>query len=169
MNREEKQLVVEQQKQAFQDSESVVVFHYRGTTVSQMNAMRQSGYDQDVTVKVTKNTLTRLAVEGTKFEGIKDLFSGPTAIAYSTSPVATAKLLVEAAKSNDNIEILGGGMGEKALDVSQIKALAELPGIDELRAKIIGVISAPAQKLAAISQAPAGQLARVIKAHADKG
>ena len=169
LNRQEKQKTVEEQHQAFQDSQAVVVFHYRGTTVAQMTEMRQKGYEDDVTVKVTKNTLTKRALKDTKFEALEDLFSGPTAIAYSQSPVMAAKLVANQAKENDNLKIIGGAMGDKSLNESQIKELASLPSLDELRSKLVGLISAPAQRIATVTQAPATQLARVLKAYSEKG
>lgn len=169
MNRDQKKEAVEQQRQAFQDSEAVVVFHYRGTTMSQMNEMRQSAFDEGVSIKVTKNRLTKIALEGTKFAALTDLFTGPTAMAYSSDPVATAKAIVDKAKTNDNLEIIGGAMGETVLDAAGVKSLASLPSMDELRGKLVGLISAPAQRMATLMQAPASQMARVVGAYADKG
>jgi large subunit ribosomal protein L10 len=118
---------------------------------------------------VTKNRLARLALDGTQFEGLKSLFTGPTAIAYSADPVAAAKVAVTYANSNDKLTIVGGAMGSQVLDSDGVKALATLPSLDELRAKIIGILQTPATRVAAVLQAPAGQLARVFKAYASKG
>ena len=119
--------------------------------------------------KVTKNRLTRLALEGTKFEALKELFTGPTAIAVSEDPVAAAKVCVSFAKGNEKLTIVGGAMGENQLDPDAIKALATLPSLDELRGKLIGVLQAPATKLAGVTQAPASQLARVFSAYGSEG
>ena len=115
--------------------------------------------------QVSKNRLARLALEGTKFQALQSLLTGPTAMAYSTDPVAAAKVCVEFAKKNDKLTIVGGALGEQALDVEGVKALAMLPSLDELRGKIVGLLQAPAVKLAGVTQAPAGQLARVFSAY----
>ncbi|RYF97727.1 MAG: 50S ribosomal protein L10, partial [Caulobacteraceae bacterium] len=118
--------------------------------------------------KVSKNKLARIAVEGTSYTAINDLLVGPTALSTSADPVAPAKVIVDFAKTNDKLEIVGGAMGDTVLDVAGVKALAELPSLDELRAKIVGLIQAPATKIVQIVQAPAGQLARVFGAYAAK-
>jgi large subunit ribosomal protein L10 len=117
---------------------------------------------------VTKNSLARIAAEGTPYESLSALLTGPTAFATSVDPVAAAKVVVDFAKTNDKLEIVGGAMGETVLDVAGVKALAELPSLDELRAKIVGLVQAPATKVVQIIQAPAGQLARVFGAYAAK-
>ncbi len=127
--------------------------------------MREAG----ASYKVTKNRLTRLALEGTKFEALKDLFTGPTAIAVSEDPVAAAKVCVTFAKQNEKLTIVGGAMGENQLDPAAITALATLPSLDELRGKLIGVLQAPATKVAGVVQAPASQLARVFSAYGSQG
>ena len=127
--------------------------------------MREAG----ASYKVTKNRLTRLALEGTQFEALKDLFTGPTAIAVSEDPVAAARVCVAFAKANDKLTIVGGAMGSTMLDPNGIKALASLPSLDELRGKLIGVLQAPATKLAGVTQAPAAQLARVFSAYGSQG
>ena len=116
--------------------------------------------------KVTKNRLAKLALKGTKFEGLADCFTGPTAIAVSTDPVAAAKVAVEYANKNEKLQIVGGALEAEVLDADAVKALATLPSLDELRGKIIGLILAPATKIAVVLQAPAGQLARVFAAYA---
>ena len=117
---------------------------------------------------VVVNRLTRIAAEGTAYSALSDLLVGPTALSTSADPVAAAKAVVEFAKTNDKLEIVGGAMGDTVLDVEGVKALATLPSLDELRAKIVGLVQAPATKLVQIVQAPAGQLARVFAAYADK-
>ena len=146
----------------------VVVTHYSGLTVAEMTALRGKMRAAGASFKVTKNRLTKLALEGTEYESIADLFNGPTAIAYSADPVAAAKVTAEFAKTNDKLKILGGSLGGQRLDVAGIQALATLPSLDELRARLLGMISTPATRIAGVLQAPAGQLARVLKAKADK-
>ena len=127
--------------------------------------MRKAG----ASFKVTKNRLTRLALEGTQFAYLSDLFKGPTAIAYSEDPVAAARIAVQFAEGNDKFQILGGGLSEQALDVSAVTALAKLPSLDELRGRLVGMIQTPATRIAGVTQAPAGQLARVLAARAEQG
>ncbi|MEO5338232.1 MAG: 50S ribosomal protein L10 [Magnetospirillum sp. WYHS-4] len=169
MDRTEKQELVAQFRSLFEGSGAVVVAHYSGMTVAQLEILRKRMREAGANFKVSKNRLTRLALEGTDFQGLQDLFKGPTAIAYSKDPVAPAKVAVEFAKTNDKLVILGGGMGKQVLDVEGVKALASLPSLDELRGKLVGLLVAPATKIAGVVQAPAGKLARVVKAYADKG
>jgi large subunit ribosomal protein L10 len=124
--------------------------------------------DAGASYKVSKNTLALIAVEGTAYQPISDMLTGPTALATSPDPVAAAKVAVDFAKTTDRFEIVGGAMGETLLDVNGVKALAELPSLDELRARIVGLVQAPATKLAQVIQAPAAQLARVFGAYAAK-
>jgi large subunit ribosomal protein L10 len=146
----------------------VVVTHYMGLTVAEMTDLRGKMRAAGASFKVTKNRLTKLALVGTEFESIADLFVGPTAIAVSRDPVAAAKVVADYAKTNDKLKILGGSLGSLRLDVNGVKALATLPSLDELRGKLLGMISTPATRIAGVLQAPAGQLARVLKAKADK-
>lgn len=165
MNRTEKEELVAEMRDVFESSSTVVVAHYSGLTVSEMEALRSQMRETGAGFKVTKNRLTKLALADSKFEGLGEMLSGPTAIAYSEDAVAAAKAAVEFSKKNDKLVILGGAMDETALDVAGVKALASMPSLDELRGKIVGVLQAPAQKLAAVTQAPAGQLARVFGAY----
>tara|TARA_A100001037_G_scaffold286584_1_gene295119 strand:- start:566 stop:958 length:393 start_codon:yes stop_codon:yes gene_type:complete len=119
--------------------------------------------------KVTKNRLAKLALAGTPYEPITDLFSGPTAIAYSADPVAAARVAVNYSKDNDKLIVVGGAMGDTLLDEDAVKALASLPSLDELRGKLVGLLNAPATKVAGVLQAPGGQLARVVGAYANEG
>lgn len=146
----------------------VVVTHYSGMTVAELTTLRGKMRTAGASFKVVKNRLTRLALAGTEYENLADLFTGPTAIAFSKDPVAAAKVAVEFAKANEKLKILGGSLGDKRLDVDGIKALATLPSLDELRGRLIGMISTPATRIAAVLQAPAGQLARVLRAKAEK-
>lgn len=168
MNRIEKKQYVEEVHEAVKTSASVVVVHYQGLNVDQINDLRLKMRKAGAALKVTKNTLTRLAIKETPYEGIEALLSGPTAIGYSEDPVAPAKVLAEFAKDNDNLKLLGGAYGDQALDVNGVEQLAKMPSLDELRAKIVGMLNTPATRIAGVLQAPAGQLARVCGAYGAK-
>lgn len=165
MNRTEKEELVAEMRDVFANNSTVVVTHYSGLTVTEMEELRAQVREAGAGFKVTKNRLTRLALADTKFEGLTELLSGPTAITYSNDVVAAAKVAVGFAKKNEKLVILGGAMDETQLDVNGVKALASMPSLDELRGKMVGLLQAPAQKLAAVTQAPAGQLARVFGAY----
>lgn len=152
----------------FDETTLVVVTHYSGLTVADMGDLRQRMRDAGAAFKVTKNRLTRRALEGTKFQHLDDLFVGPTAVAYSDDPVAAAKATVEYAKVNDKLIVLGGAMGEERLDEKGVRALAALPSLDELRAKMIRLLNTPATRIVGVLQAPAGQLARLLKARSEQ-
>ncbi len=146
----------------------VVVTRNLGMTVAQSTELRTKMRDAGASFRVTKNNLAKFAIKGTAYEPIGVMLTGPTAFATSIDPVAAAKVAVEFAKTNEKFEIVGGAMGDTLLDVDGVKALATLPSLDELRAKILGLVQAPATKIVQIVQAPAGQLARVLAAYADK-
>ena len=169
MDRTQKEELVASLHETFDSAEMVVVTHNLGLTVSEMEDLRVQLREAGAQFKVTKNRLTRLALKDTKFEGITDLFSGPTGIAYSADPVAAAKVAVKFAKKNDNLEVVGGALGSEILAVDAVKALATLPSLDELRGKLVGLLQAPATKVAGVLQAPAAQLARVCSAYGAKG
>lgn len=169
MDRSEKQQLVTSLHQTLKTAELVVITQQSGLTVAEVTNLRRQMRQAGAGFKVTKNRLARLALEGTKFEGLKSMFTGPTAIAYSADPIAAAKVAVTFANSNDKLKIVGGVMGGQVLDPSGVKALATLPSLDELRSRIIGVLAAPATKVAAVLQAPAAKLARVLNAYASKG
>ena len=152
----------------FKDTNVVVVAHYSGLTVPQMQNLRKQMKQQGATVKVAKNRLAKIALEGTDAAVIVPLFKGPTLIAYSDDPIAAPKAASDFAKANDKFVILGGVMGKTALDSNAVKALAALPSLDELRAKIVGLVQAPATKIAQLVNAPAAKVARVIQAYAKK-
>lgn len=168
MDRAEKRELVTGLNDAFKGAGSVVVAHYAGITVAQMNDLRSKMRTAGGTVKVAKNRLARIALQGTESEGIVDLFKGQTLIAYSEDPVAAPKVASDFAKGNDKLVILGGAMGSTALNADGVKALATLPSLDELRGKLVGLIAAPATWIAQIVNAPAASLARVIGAYARK-
>jgi large subunit ribosomal protein L10 len=168
VDRAEKRELVTGLNEAFSSAGSVVVAHYAGITVAQMNDLRSKMRAAGGTVKVAKNRLAKIALQGTDSERMQVLFKGQTLIAYSDDPVAAPKVASDFAKANDKLVILGGAMGPTALDADGVKALATLPSLDELRAKIVGMISTPATRIAQIVNAPAGQLARVFGAYARK-
>ena len=165
VHRSQKEALVASLKQTFGEVNLAVVTQQSGMTVSEASDLRRQMREEGASYKVTKNRLTRLALEGTKFVALTPLFTGPTAIAYSDDPVAAAKVCVEFAKKNEKLTIVGGAMGVQMLDKSGIETLAKLPSLDELRGKLIGVLQAPATKVAGVVQAPAGQLARVFSAY----
>jgi len=147
----------------------VVVTQYSGLSVTEITDLRNQMRAAGANFKVTKNRLTRLALADTPYAGLADMFTGPTAIAFSEDVVAPAKVAVDYAKKNEKLVVVGGAMGENVLDVAGVKALASLPSLDELRGKIVGLLQAPATKVAGVVQAPASQLARVMGAYASKG
>ena len=153
----------------FKGAGAVVVAHYAGMTVAQMTDYRKRMAEAGGKVKVAKNTLAKLAVKDTDAAGIVGLFKGQTVIAYSKDPIAAARVAVKYAKDNDKLVILGGSMGKTVLDAKGVKALADLPSLDELRAKLIGLLNAPATKIARTIGEPGAKLARVIQAKAGKG
>jgi len=152
----------------FNRTSVVVVAHYKGLAVADMQKLRAQMKQAGAAVKVAKNSLTRIALEGTDVASIQDLMKGPTLIAYSSDPVAAARVAVDFSKANEKLVILGGAMGTTALNVDGVRALATLPSLDELRAKIVGLVNAPATKLAQLANAPAAKLARVFGAYATK-
>lgn len=166
MDRAEKQQLVTTLTDVFKSTSVVVVAHYSGLTVAQMSRLRRQMKASGATVKVAKNRLAKIALEGSDVAHVASLLKGPTVIAYSSDPVAAPKVAVEFAKANDKFVILGGAMGTTALNVDGVKALATLPSLDELRGKLVGLIQAPATKIAQLTTAPAAKLARVFGAYA---
>ena len=157
MNREEKTQLLAELNELFNNAETIVVSHYKGLTVEEVSELRDNIRKVGAGFRVTKNRITRLALKGTKFEALADLFVGPTAIAFANDPISACKACVEFAKTNEKLLVLGGGMGNGVLSVDDVKRLAAIPSMDELRAKIIGLL-----------QAPGAQLARVTKAYSEK-
>ena len=157
MNREEKTQLLAELNELFNTAETIVVSHYKGLTVEEVSQLRDNIRKVGAGFRVTKNRITRLALKGTKFEALADLFVGPTAIAFANDPISACKACVEFAKTNEKLLVIGGGMGTGVLSVDEIKRLASIPSMDELRAKIIGLL-----------QAPGAQLARVTKAYSEK-
>jgi len=154
--------------EVFKTTKVVVVAHYSGLTVAQMQTLRRQMKQAGASVKVAKNRLAKIALEGSDVASIAPLLKGPALIAFSGDPVAAPKVAVDFAKAHERFVILGGAMGPTALDPNGVKALAALPSLDELRAKIVGLISAPATKIAQVVNAPAAKLARVVQAYASK-
>ncbi len=169
MDRAEKVAMVDSLSGMFADSGVVVVTHYSGLTVAEMSDLRRRMRDVGARFKVTKNRLAKRALTDTAKSDLMDFFKGPTAIAYSDDPVAAPKIAAEFAKDNENLVILGGMMGETLLDKGGVMALAKLPSLNELRGKLVGMISTPATRIAVLTSAPASQLARVLDAYAQKG
>ena len=168
MDRAQKAAAVAELNRTFSEVGVVVVTRNLGLTVAQSTVLRNKMRDAGATYKVSKNKLAKIALDGTDYLSLGDLLTGPVGLATSIDPVAAAKVVVDFAKTNDKFEIVGGSMGATVLDVEGVKALATLPSLDELRAKIVGLLVAPATKLATVTQAPAAQLARVLMAYADK-
>ena len=168
MDRAEKAQAVAELKQTFSEVGVVVVTRNLGLTVAQSTVLREQMRNAGASFKVTKNRLAKIALDGTSYTGISDLLTGPTAIATSTDPVAAAKIAVEFAKTNDKLEIVGGSMGGQLLDQAGIKALASMPSLDELRGTLVGLINAPATKIARVVNEPAAKLARVFGAYGAK-
>jgi len=169
VERAAKKEAVEQLNEVFKTTSVAIVAQYSGLTVAQMQTLRRQMKQAGAAVKVSKNRLAKIALEGTDVVAIGPLLKGPTVIATSKDPVAAPKVAIEFAKTNEQFVILGGSMGKTVLNVDGVKALAALPSLDELRAKIVGLVMAPATKLAQLSNAPAAKLARVIQAYASKG
>ena len=168
MDRSQKADLVAELKNVFSETGVVVVTRNLGLTVAQSSELRTKMRDAGAQFKVAKNRLAKIALEGSKYSPIGEFLQGPTALATSSDPVAAAKVAVEFAKSNDRFEIVGGAMGDTLLDVAGVKALAELPSLDQLRATLIGLIQAPATKIARIAIEPASMIARVTGAYAAK-
>jgi len=168
MDRSQKAESVAALNAVFNEVGVVVVTRNLGLSVGQSTALRTKMRDAGASYKVAKNRLARLALKDTQYEGLEEYLTGPTALAWSTDPIAAAKAAVEFAKTNDKLEIVGGAMGNTQLDAAGIKALASMPSLDELRGRIVGLVNAPATKVAQLVNAPAAKLARVFGAYGAK-
>lgn len=168
MDRAQKPVVVSDLNALFGEVGVVVVTRNLGMTVAQSTDLRTKIREAGATYKVTKNSLTKIAAKGTAYEQIGDMLTGPVALASSVDPVAAAKVVIDFAKTTDKIEVVGGAMGDTLLDANGVKALASMPSLDELRGKLVGLLNAPATKIAQIAQEPAAQLARIFGAYAAK-
>ena len=159
MNKEQKKNYITEMTANFENSEAVLVTHYQGLTVKQLDELRKQMREQGIQFKITKNRITKLALEKTKCKDLANLFTGPTAVALSKDAISTAKILTKFSKENNNLKILGGIMGKEILDVAAVANVATLPTLDEARAKIIGILRSPAQKISSILLAPASKIA----------
>lgn len=168
MERTEKRDFVASLAGVFAETSFVLVAQNKGLTVADVSDLRRRMRAAGATYKVAKNRLATLALAGTRFQGISPLLKGPTALAWSKDPVAVAKTALEFAKANDKFVVLGGAIGNQTLDVNGVKALAELPSLETLRAQLVGLIQTPATRIAGILQAPGGQVARVLAAYAKR-
>ena len=168
MNRKEKAELIETLQSTFNTSTTVVVAHQVGMTVAESSDLRQKMRGAGAGLKVTKNRIAKLALKGTRYEDLDSIFSGPTIVGTSEDPVVAAKILVDYAKGNSKITIIGGSMDGKTLDKSGVEALAKMPSLIELRGKLVGLIQAPAAKIVRVAQAPAGKMARLINAREDQ-
>lgn len=164
MNRAQRQAKIAEMHESFREAELVVITHQQGLTVAEATELRRRMREAGARFRVTKNRLARIALGGTQFEPLADLFTGPTAVAYSDDPVTAAKAVVEFAKKSDKLTIVGGGLSGQVLDQKAVEALTTLPSLEELRAKLVGLLQAPATRLAGVLTAPAGDLARIIAA-----
>jgi large subunit ribosomal protein L10 len=168
VDRAEKRELVSTLNEAWKGTGVMVVAHYKGMTVAQMTEFRKRMKEAGGAVKVSKNRLAKLALKDTDGEGISGLLKGQTCVAYSDDPISAAKVSVKYARENEKLVILGGAMGRTVMDVNAVKALAELPSLDELRARLIGLVQAPATKIARILKEPGAMLARVVQAQGAK-
>jgi|TARA_B100000700_G_scaffold304947_1_gene378174 large subunit ribosomal protein L10 len=159
MNKEKKANYIKEMTTEFDKSEAVIVTHYQGLTVSQLDNLRSKMREHGIIFKITKNRITKLAIEKTRCKDLSNLFTGPTAVALSEDAITSAKILTNFSKENNNLKILGGIMGNDILDVAGVKNVATLPTLDEARAKIVGILRSPAQKIASILLAPASKIA----------
>jgi len=159
MNKEQKKQYIDEMSKHFDRSESVIVTHYQGLTVSQLDDLRKKMREHGIKFKITKNRITKLALEKTKCKDISNLFSGPTAVALSEDAITSAKILSKFSKENENLKILGGIMGNDILDVAAVQNVATLPTLDEARVKIVGILRSPAEKITSILLAPASKIA----------
>ena len=159
MNKQKKQEYIKEMTDKFDKSESVIVTHYQGLTVSQLDDLRNKMREHGIIFKITKNRITKLALEKTRCKELSSLFNGPTAVALSKDAITTAKILTKFSKENQNLKILGGIMGADILDVAGVNNVATLPTLDEARAKIVGILRSPAQKIASILLAPGSKIA----------
>lgn len=168
MSTVEKQKAVEKIEQIYKSSSSVILAHYHGLTVTDLNQLRSNLRDNGGAFTVVKNTLAKIAAKNVDFKCDHDLFTGPIAIAYSDDPISAAKGVVKFAEANDNLKIIGGVVDDSVVSVQEIKQLSKMPSLDELRGQLIALLQTPATNIVRVLQAPAGQLARVVKAYSEK-
>ena len=161
MNKEQKKQYISDMTSQFENSEAVIVTHYQGLTMNQLDNLRAKMREHGIKFKITNNRITKLALEKTRCKDLSNLFTGPTAVALSEDAITSAKILTNFSKENENLKILGGIMGDDILDVAGVKNVATLPTLEEARAKIVGILRSPAQKIASILLAPASKIANL--------
>jgi len=169
MNKEKKKNYITEMKEFFNNTSSVLVTHYQGLTVKQIDSLRQEMRKHGILFKITKNKITKLALEGSKFKKIENLFSGPTAVVFSEDAITSAKILTKFAKTNSNLKIIGGIMENEPLSLEDVEKIATLPTLDEARANITGILATPAQKIISILLAPGSKIAILAHAKSKKG
>ncbi len=168
MNKNKKKTYIEEMKSVFSKNSSVFVTHYQGLSVKQIDELRSEMRKHGILFKITKNRITKLALEGSKFKKLENLFTGPTAVVFSDDAITSAKILTKFAKMNSNLKIIGGIMEEEPLSLNDVEKIATLPTLDEARAKITGILTAPAQKIMSILLAPASKIAILAQAKSKK-
>tara|TARA_B100000470_G_scaffold45703_1_gene33534 strand:- start:3950 stop:4456 length:507 start_codon:yes stop_codon:yes gene_type:complete len=159
MNKEQKKTYISEMKEFFANNESVLVTHYQGLTVNQIDSLRNEMRTHGILFKITKNRITKLALKDTKCKDLSNLFTGPTAVAFSKDAISSAKILTKFAKENKSLKIIGGIMGNEVLDVKDVAQIATLPTLEEARAKIASILQTPAQKIISILLAPGSKIA----------
>ena len=164
MTKEQKKNYVEEMKKVFSSNEAVMIAHYKGLNVKQLDKIRDEMRKSGIFFKVTKNRITKIALEKTRAKELSKLFAGPTAVALSDDAITSAKILTKFSKENSNLKILGGIMGDEILDVAAVQNVATLPTLDEARAKIVGILASPAQKIVSILLAPGSKIANLARA-----
>ena len=168
MNKEKKKMYIEEMKDFFNKKSSILITHYQGLTVKQIDELRAEMRKYGILFKITKNRITKLALEGGKFKKLENLFSGPTAVAFSEDAITSAKILTKFAKNNSNLKIIGGIMEEEQLSVEDVEKIATLPTLNEARAKIVGILTTPVQKIMSILLAPGSKIAILALAKSKK-
>ena len=168
MNKNKKKSYIEEMKVFFNKTSSIFVTHYQGLTVKQIDQLRAEMRKHGILFKITKNRITKLALEGSKFKKLENLFSGPTAVAFSEDAITSAKILTKFAKSNSNLKLIGGIMEEEPLSLEDVEKIATLPTLNEARANIVGILTAPAQKIMSILLAPGSKIAILARAKSKK-
>ena len=168
MNKNKKKAYIEEMKGFFNKTSSIFITHYQGLSVKQIDALRKEMREHGIFFKITKNRITKLALQGSKYKKLENLFSGPTAVAFSEDAITSAKILTKFAKSNSNLKIIGGIMEEEPLSLEDVEKIATLPTLNEARAKITGILTAPAQKIVSILLAPGSKIAILARAKSNK-
>jgi large subunit ribosomal protein L10 len=168
MNKEKKKIYIEEMKDFFNKKSSILITHYQGLTVKQIDELRAEMRKHGILFKITKNRITKLALEGSKFKKLENLFSGPTAVVFSEDAITSAKILTKFAKNNSNLKIIGGIMEEEQLSVEDVEKIATLPTLNEARAEIAGILTVPVQKIMSILLAPGSKIVILALAKSKK-